>query len=56
MDHISDEDVAKFNRRKKEEADRQRMVVSAPPSIGIHQESRKARDRRRNLAVKKVLR
>lgn len=47
--------ILKKNRRQKLEKKKHEIVVGPPPPSGVHEASRKARDRRRNLAIKKVL-
>lgn len=46
---------AKKNRRQKLEAEENRMVVGPRPDLVIRKESRKQRDRRRNLAIKDAI-
>ncbi len=47
--------ITKKNRRRVQEADEHRMVVGPKPPAGLHKEPRKIRDKRRNLAVNKVI-
>ena len=48
-------DIEKRNRRVSEEAEENRMVVGPRPPTATHVESRKQRDKRRNLVIKKAL-
>lgn len=47
--------TTKRNRRLLEEADKHRIVVGSRPGMGIHKESRKVKDKREKLIVKKFL-
>lgn len=49
------EDISKKNRRRVQEADKNRMVVGPLPPLGIHEEQRKIRDKRKNLNIKKFI-
>lgn len=48
-------DIRKRNRQIREEAEENRMVVGPRPDVIIRKESRKQRDRRRNLAIKDAI-
>lgn len=50
-----DKFISKPNRRKVTEADKGRMVVGGMPPAGIHEPSRKDKDRTSNLFIKKML-
>ncbi len=47
---------AKRNRQRLKEADKYRMRVGPRPVTGIHKESRKAKEKKEKLAVKKFFR
>ena len=47
--------VIKKNRQKKQEAEKQQMVVGPRPIPVVRRENRKQRDRRRNLLAKDAL-
>ena len=48
-------DVSKRNRRRKSESKKHDTIVGPMPPTGIHKESRRDRDRKINLAIKKIL-
>lgn len=54
IDKYDDSLVSKRNRRIKQEADENRMI-GFRPDVVIHEEPRKKRDKRRNLAIKKAI-
>lgn len=47
--------ISKLNRRKRQSVKKHTTIVGSPPPTGIHEEDRRIRDKRRNLAVKEIL-
>lgn len=54
-DNQFDDLISKKNRRKTLEKKKHEVIVGPPPPTGVHKEDRRIRDKRRNLAVKEVL-
>lgn len=55
LKNYDEEDVSKRNRRERQEAEKDRMIVDSLPPTGVHEVKRKDRDRKRNQIIRKAL-